>query len=192
MHTKHQLLSIRFLVYALISLIILPTLTAQELAKKSPRTDLESFGAETGAVIIKGYSEMGVVAGAGGSVSVDCRELTNAKSGKKSYGITIQVKEAGRLEREETSFIDYEEIAALLTGIDYVSKITGSVTKLKQFEATYVTKGDFSVTVFNNETGRLSVAISAGRASAYFGMEKLAELKRLITTAKGQLEAIKA
>jgi hypothetical protein len=173
---------------------LLSSAFAQDLAKKAPKTELESFAAETGAVIIKGYTEVGTVNGAGGAVGVDSREFTNANTGKKSYGITISVTESVRLERSDTSFIDYQEISALIAGIDYISKITGGVTKLKQFEATYATKGDFSITVFNNASGKLSVAVSsgyAGRVSVFLGIEKLPELRRLIVSAKSQLEAIK-
>jgi hypothetical protein len=174
--------------------MLIPTLAAQDLAKKAANTELQSFAAETGVVIIKGYTELGEVTGMG-RVSVDCKEFTNGKNGKKSYGIAIQVKESGQLEREGTSYIDYEEISSLLAGIDYVSKVTSSVTKLKQFEATYATKDNFSITVFNGTNGQLSAAVScgfAGRTSAYLSIQKLAELRRLIMTAKDQLETIKS
>jgi hypothetical protein len=160
--------------------------------KEAPRTQLEAFAAETGAVIIKGFSEVGKVAGMGG-VEVDCREFTNASNGKKSFGIAIKVVESGRLERENSSFIDYDEISSLITGIDYISRIQPSVTNLTHFEATYTTKGDFAVTVFNNSSGKLSAAVSSGRfgrASAYLGMEKLVELRALIVKAKEKLDGL--
>ena len=94
----------------------------QKSEQAPPKTKLQAFDALAGAVIIKGYSKIGAVAGMG-QVSIDAKEFTNASSGRSEYGITIQVKEAGRLEREDTSFIDYEEIDSLLAGIDYVKAI---------------------------------------------------------------------
>lgn len=162
------------------------------LGKDAPKTQLEAFAAETGAVIIRGYSEIGKVTGMG-SVEVDCREFTNASSGKKSFGISITVKESGRLEREDNSFIDYDEITSLVAGIDYIRKIQPSVTKLANFEATYTTRGDFAVTVFNSSAGKLSVAVSSGRigrTSAYLDMEKIVELRALIVRGKETLDRL--
>lgn len=158
-----------------------------------PKTQLESFAAETGAVIVKGYSTIGRLVGMG-SIEVDAREFTNAQSRKKTYGMVIEVKESGRLERSDRSFIDYDEIPSLIAGIDYISKIKSDVTKLKNFEATYSTKGDFSITVFNDQAGKLSAAVTSGRigrASAYFGIDQLSKLRELIVQAKEKIESIK-
>lgn len=161
-------------------------------AKEKPRTQLEAFAAETGAVIIKGFSDAGEVAGIG-SVEVDCQEFINASSGRKTFGIAIKVTGSERLGGVDSSFIDYDEIPSLLTGIDYISKIQPSVTSLKNFEATYSTKGDFAITVFNNQFGNLSAAISSGRfrsARAHIAIEKLAELRALIAAAKDKLDGL--
>jgi hypothetical protein len=129
-----------------------------------------------------------------GVVEVDSREFINAQSGKKTYGMVIAVKDNGRLEQSNNSFIDYDEIPSLISGIDYISKINTDVTKLSNFEATYSTKGDFAVTVFNDSKGKLSVAVSSGRigrASAYLEIDQLLKLRALIFQAKEKIESIK-
>lgn len=161
--------------------------------REAPKTQLEAFAAETGAVIIKGYSELGKVSGMG-SVEVDCREFTNASNRKKTWGILIEVTESSRLERNSKSFIDYDEIESLIEGIDYIGRIDSSVTRLPSFEATYTTRGDFAVTVYNNSAGKLSVAVSSGRigrATAFIGIEKLDELRALITRGKATLDELR-
>src|ERR1043165_3776858 len=95
-----------------------------------PNTKVEAFAAQVGSVIIKGYTKLGVARGDYGSVEVQAMEFANANSGKKEYGVLLQVNEAGRLEREHRSYIDYDEIASLLNGIDYVAKTDKSATKL--------------------------------------------------------------
>ena len=168
-------------------------LKAQETASVAPKTKLQAFEAQSGSVIIKGYSEIGKVNGTG-SVSVDSREIVNAKTGQRLFGILIEVTESGSVARRSRSYIDQDEIEALLAGLDYVSKITGDATKLKSFEASYTTKGDFEITVFNNTNNKLSAAVSSGRigrAAAFISMERLAELRNLIVQAKQQLDAIK-
>jgi len=72
---------------------------------KEPKTQLEAFEAQTGAVLIKGIGDIGNVAGLrslGGGV----REFADAGSGRKQYGVAIEVKEIGRFERKDTAFIN--------------------------------------------------------------------------------------
>lgn len=169
---------------------------AQQASKspQEPKTKLEGFERQTGKVVIKGYSRIGTVS-ALGSVSVICMEFTEASSGDKQGGIVIEVTESGRLERSGRSFIDYDEIDPLLKGIDYISKIKSDVTQLGSFEAMYKTKGDISITTFNNSrTGTVEAAISSGyigATSAYLSMQQLQELRSLILKAKSTLDSIK-
>ncbi len=104
-----------------------------------PATKLEEFSAKTGIVVIRGFSTIGEVRGMG-SVTITAREFRDASNPKlRQTGLTVEVKESGRLERESTSFVDYDEIDSLLRGIDYISKIERNVTSLKDFEAEYRT-----------------------------------------------------
>jgi hypothetical protein len=156
-----------------------------------PATKLESFQAKTGMVIVRGFTTVGALRGIGGGIKVDAREFRDASNpSTRVSGISISVKENDRLERENTSFIDSDEIDSLLVGLDYISKATKDITKLDQFEAEYRTKGDFSVTVFNESNGKLSVAISSGhigKTTAYIKLADLLELSHLITSAKSRL-----
>jgi len=106
---------------------------------------------------------------------------------RRPYGIAIEVKEAGRLERESRSFVDLDEIDSLVNGLNYISKVTKEVTLLKDFEATYKTKGDFAVTVFSNSSGGLSLSVSSGRigkTDVFLEMSELERLKNIIIEAK--------
>ena len=125
--------------------------------EKEPKTKLEAFQAQTGAVVIKGFSRIGKLS-ALGSVEVTAMEFTDAATGRKQAGVTIEIKESGRIENTARSFIDYDEVDSLLKGIDYISKATADVTKLGQFEATYKTKGYFSATTFSS-SGKGSVLL---------------------------------
>lgn len=161
----------------------------------APATKLETFQAKTGAVIIKGYTDMGRLRGVGGTVGVIAMEFTDAQTSRKEQGVVIEVRESGRLERESRSYIDYDEIDSLLKGIDYISKIEPAVSKLANFEAAYRTRGDFSVTTFSDATsGGISVAITSGRigrTSIYIKLAELPSFRNLITEAKAKLDAAK-
>jgi hypothetical protein len=106
----------------------------------------------------------------------------------------IEVKESGRLENSNRSFIDYDEVDALLTGLNYISQVTPSVTKLGMFEAMYKTKGYFSATAYSSKSGKIEAAVSSGyiRASSVFlSLQQLGELRTLIAQAKQKLDAVK-
>lgn len=158
-----------------------------------PKTKLQAFEALTGAVIIKGYTEVGSVEDMG-RLTVSAKEFTNAADGKAQYGITVGVAGGGQFERENTSFIDYDEIDSLLAGIDYVKAINKSVTKLRGFEATYRTRDDFTVTVFSGSDDKIQAAVTSGRfssATAFISLEKLASFRALVVEAKKTLDALK-
>jgi hypothetical protein len=158
------------------------------------KTKLEAFQAKTGVVIIRGFSEIGTTAGMyGTSVKVESKEFTEATTGRREYGITVEVKGGGRLERENTSYVDYDEIDSLIKGIDYIAKIDSTVTKLNNFQADYKTKDDLSFSTFSSQ-GEVLFGVQSGRigpALAYFNMSKLPEIRDLIVSAKAKLDSIR-
>jgi hypothetical protein len=183
---------------AVVISVVAPVLsTAQQAAEpEKPKTKLEAFVAQDGVVVIRGFSKIGEVAGKfGSSVIVESKEFTNAGSGKREHGITVQVKEAGRLERDHTSYVDFDEIPSLLKGLDYISKVDRSSTTLDQFQADYRTKGDLVVSTFNDSSGtKVSVAVSSGaigRTTAYFALADLERIRALVQTAYASLEKLR-
>lgn len=184
----------RALLYTIGILILTQGAYSQQTNKsEESKTKLESFQAKTGSVVIKSYSSIGGISGRLGSVQVDALELRDATSGLRVLGITINVKESARLEREDTSFIDYDEIDSLIKGIDYVSKVSSPTETLSNFEARYKTRGDFSIVTFNGSDG-VSAAVtsgSIGRARAYISLDELQKLRQVLTDAKTKLDAIR-
>ncbi|WP_162995580.1 hypothetical protein OX462_21430 [Janthinobacterium sp. SUN098] len=182
-----------------ITLLAIPLLVnAQEQAdatKAPPATKLEAFSARTGIVIVKGFSTIGVVNGMG-RVSIDVREFRDASNPKSvQYGVSFEVKESGRLERQSTSFIDEEEIDSLIRGLDYISKIERNVTTLGNFEAQYRTKGDLSMTVFSGTNGEVSFAVSSGRigkTSAFLKLADAEKIRSLLNEAKAAISKAKS
>jgi hypothetical protein len=180
-------------------LLISPLYSAAQTAAPqpaaTPSTKLESFSSKTGIVIIKGFTTVGKAKGRG-VVTVEAREFRDGTSPQQgAYGVAIEVKESGRLERESRSFIDYDEIDSLVKGIDYIAKIGKSVTQFNDFEAQYRTKGDFSITVFSDSSGGLSLSVDSGRigrTSAFLEMSELSNLKALILEAKRVIDASRA
>jgi len=165
---------------------------AQTQSKAEPRTKLENFQAKTGSVLIKNFSEIGNLTHLG-ELTVTSWEFVDAQTVKKEYGIGIEVKESGRLEREDRAYVDYDEIDSLLAGIDYIAKINRDQSKLKNFEAHYTTKGDLDVATFSSRE-RIEAVVSAGRigrVSVYLPLDKLQKFRQMIVDAKAALDAAK-
>ncbi len=142
----------------------------------------------------RGFSTIGEVKEKLGAIRVATVEFMDAISGKRGYGIAINVKESGRLSRDINSFIDYDEIESLLKGIDYITKVDKSVTKIDRYEAEYRTKGDFRIVKFSVKTGNVSVAFHSGvggGVAAYLSSNGLASFRKLIEQAKSNLDSIK-
>lgn len=156
-------------------------------AAVAPATKLEAFSARTGIVLIKGYSKIGSVSHTG-TVNVDVREFRDASNLKSAqYGVALEVKELGRIERENTSYIDEDEIDSLIRGLDYISRIQPGVTSLSNFEAQYRTKGDLAVTVFSSSTGDIKLAVSSGRigkTNAFLPLSDAARISTMLSQAK--------
>jgi hypothetical protein len=172
-------------------LVILASLSWAEEKPEQPRppaTKLEAFQARTGIVVIRGYTTVGSISGLGSTVTVDAREFRDASNPKsRETGVSILVKEHGRLERENRSFVDGDEIDSLLRGIDYITKLRDDVTRLEHFEADYRTKGDLRITVYNDTNGKIKAAISSGRigqTQAFVELSGLEAFRRLVVAAK--------
>lgn len=175
--------------------VAFPTLSVAAELQGEPKTKIERFVAQDGAVIVRGFSQPGKMnANYSGIIVVSAQEFLNASNGRRELGITIEVKESGRIERSNTSYVDYDEIDSLLKGIDYIEKIDKSATKLDEVQADYRTKGNLSVSVFSDRDG-LSASVSSGvigRTSAFFWLKDMGIFRKLIVDAKARLDSIGA
>ncbi len=149
------------------------------------KTKLELIQEKRGGIVIKGYTEIGTVK-ALGNVSVECLELTNKTTGTHEMGIMIDIGIGSR--DSCRSFIDYEEIDPLLNGIKYIANIKPEeITKLKNYEANYITRGGFSVVIYNEKSGDKAAAVICAKSSrdgAYLSLNQLEEFQKLIFEAK--------
>ena len=89
------------------------------------------------------------------------------------------------------SYIDSDEISDLLKGLAYISKASNDVTKHKYFEVRYSTRGNFSVTTFNDSEGKTKASIESGRLTAHLPMAKFKEFQSFIVNAKVKLNQTK-
>jgi hypothetical protein len=158
-----------------------------------PATKLESFETNLSVVILKATSDLGSISGNSGVVWVRCREMTDMSTGRKEEGIAITIMQRNDL--RDTMLIDYDEIASLLSTLNYLSKLDVEVTPLTTFDAAYTTKGGFRVAALGSRvTGGVQFAVRDARtdlAPVIFSRDEISRFSRLIEQAKGKLDALR-
>ncbi|HSK73338.1 MAG TPA: hypothetical protein VK892_16680 [Pyrinomonadaceae bacterium] len=167
---------------------------AQVNQTAKPKTELELFQEKYGTVIVKSYSKISQIRGIGGTFQIMAMEFRNPSNNTKVNGLVVEINTTDRYANSARSFIEYDEIDSLIKGINYVSKVDKSVTSLDSFEARYKTKGDFEVVVFNDEQGKLGVALSVGsigQKTIYLEMDGLNNLVTQLQQAKNTLNTVK-
>ena len=129
-------------------LFLLAATCAAQAPQPSPtpfefETRLESLMSETGVVIVKGYTRVGSMTGSRGAANFTAWEVSDAASGHTERGVGVEISDStqNRPDFEERAYIDYDELAPLLKGIDQIMKLDDKATKLARFEAQYQTRG---------------------------------------------------
>ncbi|HKS27447.1 MAG TPA: hypothetical protein VJS44_06485 [Pyrinomonadaceae bacterium] len=161
-----------------------------------PSTRLEALDAQVGSVLVKNSTYIGGVSGFSGIVMVTSYEFVDVQTGRKDYGIGIELRETGRSDKEgrdARTYVDYDEIDALTRAMDYISRIERSAT-LENFEAQFRTRGELQVATFIRPNGSLQSEVSIGffrRAVITISLGKLADFRKLIADAKTALDKIR-
>ena len=164
-------------------------------------TRLEALELRKSTVIVKGYTEVGKVDGEeGSSITVSAIEMKDTKIGSHETGIAIQAAGGAERERSAISYVDYEEIAALLTAIDSLAKPDPNATRLSAYEAQYRTRSNLEFTSFDNNNQRMisvravQVIFPSGEviwSTAHFRLATLASIRKQISDAKELLDKLR-
>ena len=118
-------------------------------------TKMELLLEKTGAVVVKGSTAVGTINGLRGTATFTSWEMLDAQTNRAEYGVSILIgsSEGGRAEESRVAYVDYDELDALIKGIDYIIKLENSATKLNRFEAQYRTRGGLALFRFNAPGG---------------------------------------
>lgn len=180
-------------------LFLLAATCAAQSPQPSPtpfefETRLETLMSETGAVIVKGYTRVGSMTGSRGAANLTAWEVTDAASGRTERGVGVEISDStqSRPDFEERAYIDYDELAPLLKGIDQIMKLDDKATKLARFEAQYQTRGGLVLVTFSTQSGGYAAAISTygGRRPRFvLRPTGLAEFRNLLESAKEVLDS---
>ena len=158
-----------------------------------PATKLEAFETNTDTVIVKATAPIGTVPAHGGAVSVRCREITDAGTGRRESGVIIDIAFGEQL--EGTLLIDYDELDSLLDGLEYLGKLDWSITSLPDFSAVYTTKGGFRADARGSRrTGNIEFAVRSTRLIAprlALSRDQLGQLRSLVEQGKAKLDSLR-
>ncbi len=174
--------------------LLISTARAQETnaCLPFPATKLEAFETNTDTVIIRATAPIGTVTAHGGRVAVRCREITDAGTGHRERGIIVDIAFEAQL--EATALIDYDELDSLLDGLEYLGKLTWSVTSLPDFSAVYTTKGGLRAEARGSRrTGSIEFAVRSIRVTAPrlgLSRDQLSQFRSLIDQAKAKLDSL--
>lgn len=155
------------------------------------KTEIGLFEAQTGVVIIKGFDRVGSITTGAADISVRCKESTSTATGHKDYGIAV-VLTANQW--QGIALVDYDELDALINGMNALGKMTYNVTSLPGFEATFTTKSGLRLIAHGDkrEGGiRTFVQYNDG-PRILLASDQWTQLTKLIQQAKSTLNSLGA
>ncbi len=160
-----------------------------------PRNKLEDFDGRMETILIKGRTWVGVVRGQGGSARVEAMEVRDSANSAQATGVVITINADAGPQGDLRSFIDYDEIDALVKAMDTAAKASEAITKLTHFEVHYRTKADFEVMVFRQlSNNAIAAAIEGGffdRSRLLLTLDEFTKLRWMIVQAKEKIDEMK-
>lgn len=169
----------------------LPLVAAAQNTTNAPATEIENFELQTDAVIVKGVGQIGTVATEAGPIVVRCKESTNVTTGQKRFAMAIGI-EANQ--SRMVLLVDYDELDALLHGLDFLGKVTYSVTTMPAFNATITTRSGFRAGA-HSEQRQSSIELFVQFADTDrvpVTPDQFTQLQNLIIQAKSALDTAKS
>jgi hypothetical protein len=164
-------------------------------------TRLEALELRKSTVIVKGYTEVGKVEGEeGASITISAIEMKDSKVGTHEMGLAIMAAGAGQGTRSAISYVDFDEIAGLLSAIDSLAKPDPEASKLAAYEAQYRTRSNLEVVSFDSNSQRMisvravQVIFPSGEviwSTAHFRLATLASIRKQISDAKDVLDKLR-
>jgi hypothetical protein len=159
-----------------------------------PPTELETFEAQTGTVIVKGAGQIGSLTVDALTINVISKESLNVSSGRRQYGMAVEVE--ANNQRAWKRVVDLDEMDSLLNGLNYLAKIDSKVTELPTFVAGYVSRSGLRVGAFTSQRrGAIQYFLqdySTNSPRVLITSAQLAQFQDLVEQTKKNLESLQA
>lgn len=169
----------------------LPLLSHAQSSTNLPPTEIQNFEMQPDAVIVKGIGENGSISTQYGTIVVRCKESDNVTSGQKQDAIAIAIQAN---QTEMLLYVDYDELDALIHGLDYLSKVSYDVTTMPAFDASITTRSGFRAGAQSQRRqGGIQLFLqfdnTAGTYRVPLTPDQFAQFQNLVTQAKASLDA---
>ncbi len=175
--------------------LALPSVAAAQLLPECalPRTRLEALAVLDSAVVIRGSSRIGAVRGESGAlVFISAKEFTNVGTGERVHGLTVEIRRPEHAGEDRPSYVDLEEMAALIAGLEQLTAVERSATSLEELEADYRTRGGLLVTMRSTPAGpKATVACGCGGGSTELELSDFLRFRQLLQSAFDRLRAVR-
>lgn len=156
------------IIYALLLLSSLGVAAHAQRPRPTPTPDpydeyltkMELLLEKTGTVVVKGSTVVGTISGLRGTATFTSWEMVDTRANRSEYGVSILIADPNRPDASEVAYVDYDELDALIKGVEHLIKLENSATKLARFEAQYKTEGGLAIFRFNTPGG-YGTAVSA-------------------------------
>jgi hypothetical protein len=166
--------------------------TAPAQVTNVPPTELETFEAQTGKVIVKAAGQIGSMTVDTLDITVISKESMDAGTGRKEHGMAIEV--VANNQQVWKKVVDYDEMDSLLNGLNYLAKIDYKVTALPTFVASYVTKSGLRIGAYTSQRrGDIQFFLqdySTNSARILITPAQLAQFRSLVEQAKKNLDSL--
>ena len=139
-----------------------------------PATIIENLEQQAGTVIVKGFSTVGSVSIGNATITVRNKVSSDVGNGRKTYGLAVGFSSGSAnsgsqpdsIIQKKFLVVDGDELDSLVSGMDYIGKITYDVTPLTGFEAGYATRSGLRfIARSDRRQGGIQMYIQFGDAS---------------------------
>ena len=192
---KRIVCSIRTPAFAVVAVFLFLLLAAGMRAEETniyPKSQLEQYEERSGVVLIRGTDFVGSIPGRRGEVSVQVRETKDVTYNQRIYGVIVTVAQGeGAV---NATYVDYDELQALIQNLDYVSKVNWSLTSLGHFDASYTTRAGLRVATYSStRSGLIEGAVTSQRlprTRAALTTAQLDLLRNTLESAKAKIDEL--
>jgi hypothetical protein len=161
-------------------------------ATNAPRTYFDAFNATPDTVLIKGTSTIGVLSTQiTYPVEIRVERLTIQQTTNSVFAVSLRTRVAQQLQIDH---IDYDELDALIRGVQSISQANNSVTSLDNFEAVFRTRSGLSIAKVGRGN-KVVIAMTSGDVNGarnQMAAFVLDDLGRFLTAAKAKIDELAA
>jgi hypothetical protein len=127
-----------------------------------PKSRLELSEERSGVVLIRGTDHIGSVPGRRGEVIVQVRETKDMTLNQREYAVIVTVAQADGT--ANATYVDHDELSALIQNLDYLGRVDWSFTSLGHFDASYTTRAGLRVATYSStRSGLIEGAVVSQR-----------------------------